>query len=320
MTAPSVCASRRRRGCDVVVPRLPTGTTRRRGGASRSKRCCSVDAPRAASRISSAWYYTPMALPFTRQLTPAAVVYDCMDELSAFAGAPPELRTLERELLARADVVFTGGQQPVRGQARRGIPTCTRFPAASTPRTSPGARDVRPSPTDQAPIPRPRMGFCGVIDERMDLSLLAAVAAAAARLAPGAAGPGGEDRPGARCPSRPNMHYLGMKPYAELPDVHGGLGRGDVAVRAQRRHPVHQPDQDARVSGGRAAGGLHLDPRRGRALRNAAAWRGSPTTPAHSSPRSRRRSPTDALRAVQRRRTRSSAGLSWDRTARGCRS
>jgi UDP-galactopyranose mutase len=45
------------------------------------------------------WYYSPMAVPFTRHLKPGVVIYDCMDELSAFAGAPPIIRELERELL-----------------------------------------------------------------------------------------------------------------------------------------------------------------------------------------------------------------------------
>jgi len=56
------------------------------------------------------WYYTPMALPFTRYLRPLATVYDCMDELSAFRGAPRTMQQREQELLARADLVFTGGQ------------------------------------------------------------------------------------------------------------------------------------------------------------------------------------------------------------------
>ncbi len=57
-----------------------------------------------------AWYYTPMALEFTAHLRPIATVYDCMDELSAFAGAPPGLRDKERALLRRADLVLTGGR------------------------------------------------------------------------------------------------------------------------------------------------------------------------------------------------------------------
>src|SRR5437763_14690678 len=51
------------------------------------------------------WYYTPMALPFTDHLSPEVVVYDCMDELSAFKYAPPQLTILEKELLKKADVV-----------------------------------------------------------------------------------------------------------------------------------------------------------------------------------------------------------------------
>src|SRR5206468_12510581 len=57
----------------------------------------------------TSWYYTPMAIPFTRPLEPDVVIYDCMDELSAFRGAPPESLELESELLEIADLVFTGG-------------------------------------------------------------------------------------------------------------------------------------------------------------------------------------------------------------------
>ncbi len=65
------------------------------------------------------WYYTPMALGFTSGLAPQAVVYDCMDELSAFQGAPPELRAREEELFRRADVVFTGGMSLYESKRRQ---------------------------------------------------------------------------------------------------------------------------------------------------------------------------------------------------------
>jgi len=55
------------------------------------------------------WFYTPMALPLMQSLEPKAVIYDCMDELSAFYNAPPQLLRRESELLEAADVVFTGG-------------------------------------------------------------------------------------------------------------------------------------------------------------------------------------------------------------------
>src|ERR1700750_1950730 len=56
-----------------------------------------------------AWYYAPMALSFSEHLEPKAIVYDCMDELSAFKFAPPELVVFEQKLMAKADIVFTGG-------------------------------------------------------------------------------------------------------------------------------------------------------------------------------------------------------------------
>ena len=75
---------------------------------SGSSSTCSFAEQRIGTHVL--WYYTPMALPFTRHLKPLAVVYDCMDELSAFAGAPPALRQREAELMKRADLVLTGGQ------------------------------------------------------------------------------------------------------------------------------------------------------------------------------------------------------------------
>ncbi len=55
------------------------------------------------------WYYTPMALCFSEKFKPRLTIYDCMDELSAFKFAPKELSRLEKKLMAKADLVFTGG-------------------------------------------------------------------------------------------------------------------------------------------------------------------------------------------------------------------
>ena len=104
------------------------------------------------------WYYTPMALAFTRHLRPLLTVYDCMDELSAFAGAPPDLRRLELELLERADLVFTGGQSLYR--AKRGVnPRVYAFPSGVDAHHFQRRRPAPADPADQAAIPRPRLGF-----------------------------------------------------------------------------------------------------------------------------------------------------------------
>jgi UDP-galactopyranose mutase len=161
------------------------------------------------------WYYTPMALNFARDLTPGAVVYDCMDELSAFKGAPPQLLTLEEELFDLADIVFTGGHS-LHEAKRTKHPRVYPFPSSVDVAHFAKARGIDREPADQASIPHPRMGFFGVIDERMDLDLLHELAAAhpdCHLVMLGTVVKIDEDS----LPKLPNIHYLGMKRYDELP-------------------------------------------------------------------------------------------------------
>jgi UDP-galactopyranose mutase len=171
------------------------------------------------------WYSTPMALPFTRQLRASAVVYDCMDELSLFKDPPPGLRELERELLATADVVFTGGQSLY--AAKRHLHANIHAMPSSVDREHfAQARTLDWEPADQASIPHPRAGFFGVIDERMDLQLLAELAERRPRLQIVMVGPVVKIDP-ETLPRRPNLHWLGARSYAELPAYIAGW---DVAL------------------------------------------------------------------------------------------
>ena len=161
------------------------------------------------------WYYTPMHLPWTRQLQPLAVVYDCMDELSAFKGAPVEMKERELELMKWADLVFTGGlslYEAKRHQHSGMYP----FPSSIDVSHFVTARTAAIDPADQASITGIRLGFYGVIDERMDLDLLSAVAQARPNWQLILLGPVVKIDP-ARLPKLPNIHYLGMKTYEELP-------------------------------------------------------------------------------------------------------
>jgi glycosyltransferase involved in cell wall biosynthesis len=161
------------------------------------------------------WFYTPAALEFADELPAAATVFDCMDELSAFQDAAPELRRLEAELLNRADVVFTGGMSLYEAKRERHH-NVHAFPSAVDKAHFATARKPLSEPEDQRAIPHPRLGFFGVIDERLDRDLVAAVA----RLRPDwqliVIGPVVKLKP-ELLPQAPNLHYLGRKTYDELP-------------------------------------------------------------------------------------------------------
>jgi UDP-galactopyranose mutase len=173
------------------------------------------------------WYYTPLAVRFTRYFNPAAVVYDCMDELSGFKDASAELPQRERELLARSDLVFTGGQSLYEAK-RRLHPSVHAFPSSVDVSHFAKARAQRggPEPDDQRPIAHPRVGFMGVIDERLDRELVDSVARERPDLQVVLAGPVVKVDP-ASLPRRPNIHYLGAKSYDELPAYLAGW---DVAL------------------------------------------------------------------------------------------
>lgn len=171
------------------------------------------------------WYYTPMMLPFSRGLEAACTVYDCMDELANFKFAPRELVELERELLGVANVVFTGGWSLWEAKRDR-HPNIHPFPSSVDHAHFAKAREPQATPADQADIPGPRLGYYGVIDERIDLELLAATADARPDWSLVIVGPVVKIERAA-LPVRPNLHYLGAKSYDELPAYLSGW---DVAL------------------------------------------------------------------------------------------
>ena len=166
-----------------------------------------------------------MAMAFTRHLEPLVTVYDCMDELSLFAGAPPSLKACEAELFKRAELVFTGGQSLYEVK-RNQHPNVYAFPSSIDKAHFAQARNFEADPLDQVDIPHPRLGFFGVIDERMDLELLAGIAEARPNWHLVIIGPVVKIDP-AILPRHKNIHYLGGKNYQELPDYIAGW---DVAL------------------------------------------------------------------------------------------
>ena len=161
------------------------------------------------------WFYTPMMYPIACHVDAAAIVYDCMDELSNFRFAPKAILERERSLMARADVVFTGGHSIF--EAKRLLhDNIHPFPSSVDSRHFGTARQKLPEPSDQKEIAGPRLGYFGVIDERLDLGLIAHLAAARPLWSIVLVGPIVKlDL--SELPHAPNIHYLGQKDYAELP-------------------------------------------------------------------------------------------------------
>jgi glycosyltransferase involved in cell wall biosynthesis len=171
------------------------------------------------------WYLTPMSLAFTDHLKGNVTIFDCMDELSAFRGAPVRLVDMERELMARADVVFTGGYSLWEVKQRQ-HDNAHPVPSSVDIAHFAAARDGLADPVDQAGIAHPRMGFFGVIDERFDIELVEKLATLRPDWQIVLIGPVVKIDP-ATLPQLPNIHYLGGKSYDELPAYLAGW---DVAL------------------------------------------------------------------------------------------
>jgi glycosyltransferase involved in cell wall biosynthesis len=169
------------------------------------------------------WFYDPMAVTaFGGKMGEILTVYDCMDELSKFRFAPAEIHSREAELLATADVVFTGGRKLYESKSRFhdnchfygcGV-DCAHFGSARNGRTQ--------TPHEIRSLPRPVLGYFGVIDERLDYDLIAALADANRNQSVVMVGPVMKVDPAA-LPQRPNIHWLGQRSYADLPAICKGF-------------------------------------------------------------------------------------------------
>lgn len=208
-------------GVEIATPVLPHGT-RYRSQAIRTLIDTAIAAFDAEELVL--WIYTPMALDHVGHLSPDVMVYDCMDELTAFKDPPPGLAERERQLLARADLVFVGGRSLF--EAKRGVnPAMYLYPSSVDAAHFATAQGGLADPEDQAALPHPRIGFFGVIDERMDLDLVARAAEVCPDVAFVFLGPVVKIDP-ASLPRAANLHWLGRKAYADLPAYLGHWDAG----------------------------------------------------------------------------------------------
>ena len=177
------------------------------------------------------WLYTPMALPLVADLEPRAVVYDCMDELASFKFAPPQLVERERALMELADVVLTGGPSLYEARKHRHANIHCLPSAVDAAHFAPAHLDGEGVEADVAAalhhgMAHPRLGFFGVIDERLDLALVDGLAQRRPDWQIVMAGPVVKIDP-ASLPQRPNLHWIGMQRYEALPHL---LAQWDVCL------------------------------------------------------------------------------------------
>lgn len=171
-----------------------------------------------------AWYYTPMALgALPENLTPSLTIYDAMDELANFRGAPRELRDQERLLMNIADLVFAGGPSLYEARKFR-HPRTFCFPSGVE--ASHFRQPQRAQPRELVELASPIIGFYGVLDERIDFDLVGGIADARPDWSIVMIGPVVKID-GSQLAHRPNIHYLGMKRYEDLPQY---LAHFDAAI------------------------------------------------------------------------------------------
>ncbi|HYG36929.1 MAG TPA: glycosyltransferase [Clostridia bacterium] len=169
------------------------------------------------------WFYDPMAVPaFAGHMGEILTVYDCMDELSKFKGAPEELVDRELQLLERADLVFTGGRKLFEAKSQF-HDNCHFYGCGVDGEHFGKARLAQTAvPDDLARLPKPVLGFFGVIDERMDYDLVARLADANSDWSVAIVGPVTKVDPHS-LPQRANLHWMGQRSYDELPAICKGF-------------------------------------------------------------------------------------------------
>jgi glycosyltransferase involved in cell wall biosynthesis len=168
------------------------------------------------------WYYTPMALQFSKKYRPELTVFDCMDELSAFKFAPEDLKANEAELLKMADVVFTGGFSLYEAKKNRHA-NIHAFPSSIDKKHFLSARNKKPIAAVSTGM---KLGFFGVIDERFDAELIRDIARARPDWQIELIGPVVKIDP-ALLPAEPNIDYLGPRDYQDLPAY---MANWDIAL------------------------------------------------------------------------------------------
>lgn len=165
--------------------------------------------------IPIGWFYSASFSPLLEQINFETVIYDCMDELSLFKGASVHLINQEKYLMAHADIVFTGGKSLYESKKQLHSNVYCFPSSVDEAHFAQALNGISPA-ADIASLPKPIVGYYGVIDERIDLDLLHKCAKKLPDVSFVMIGPLAKIED-ADLPKENNIHYLGMKSYNELP-------------------------------------------------------------------------------------------------------
>jgi glycosyltransferase involved in cell wall biosynthesis len=210
-----------REGPVVVGRLLVPGSPRHLGfDSAEAAPLASLLADTVGSRVPLVWLYTPLALDAAQAFDPELLVYDVMDDLASFRGASPHQRSAQLAALEQADIVFTGGRSLHAGVVRLRPDHTHQFASGVEPEHFATARDMR------VRHDKPVAGYVGVIDERLDLDLIADVCDELPDWDVRIVGPVAKIDP-ADLPVRPNLSYPGPVEYRRLPSALAGF---DVAL------------------------------------------------------------------------------------------
>lgn len=169
------------------------------------------------------WFNDPMAATaYAGHMGESLIVYDCMDELTQFRGAPPQLAEREKNLTCQADLIFCGGRKM--RDKRISINANTHFYGTGVDCNHFGTALLDDTPIDEeiAAMPRPVLGYFGVIDERIDYELIEALSDATPQGSVAMVGPFAKIDQN-ELPRRKNLYWLGPRPYERLPAITKGL-------------------------------------------------------------------------------------------------
>jgi hypothetical protein len=180
---------------------------------------------RLGMRRPISWSFLPSAAPVAGHLGEDLVIYHVVDEFSAFSDASAHVADLERRLLRRADLVLASAERLVESKRRENPRTVLVRHGVDFDHFSRALDPATRVPADLCRLPRPVIGFFGLVADWIDLELVREVAGAFPRASVVLLGKVATSL--AALEGAANVHLLGRKPYAELPGYCKGF---DVAI------------------------------------------------------------------------------------------